>query len=236
MISILIPAYNEAKRIGGTIEAIVKFFDSQKIDYEIVVAVDGTKDRTREVVESFAKNNKRIILSFEENRSGKGAALYRAFRSSHGSRIVFADADNASQPEELLKLANALDGCDVAWGTRNARGTESGKSQPLWRYFLGRVYGWYIQFLFLIPFYDVQSGYKAFKREVLEEVFPKMKVLWMEYDLELLARILNRKYNINHVPITWSHVEGSPSFNIVEHLSRMPFIAIKIRLITMFEK
>lgn len=232
MISILVPAYNEEKRIGGTLESISNFFDSKGTDYEIVVAVDGVSDRTKEIVESHMQRNKKITLTFEQGRSGKGGALLRAFKHSKGDKIVFADADGASGPEEIFKLAKELDSIDVAWGFRIYKDDKN--KPPWWRILLGKTYGYMIMIVFLSKFYDVQSGYKAFRRNVLENVFSKVKSLGIEYDLELLVRIRKAGYKIKQPKIYWKHVEGSPSYEPIPHIYTYTRELIRIKLRTLF--
>jgi glycosyltransferase involved in cell wall biosynthesis len=231
MISILVPAYNEEKRISGTLEKMSRFFEANKIDYEVVVAVDGSKDSTKSIVERMAANNERIRMTYNEGRSGKGGALLRAFQHSKGDKIVFADADNAAVPEELAKLANELDKYDVAWSRRVSKDADK---QPLSRTILGKIYGYLVMIVFLSKFYDIQSGYKAFRREVLENVFPKVKSLGIEYDLELLVRIKKAGYSISQTEIYWKHVEGSPSFRFTSHIFTYSREMLKIRLRTLF--
>ncbi|HLD56846.1 MAG TPA: glycosyltransferase [archaeon] len=232
MISIIMPAYNEEKRVGRTIKDIADFFEAKNQDYEIVVAVDGCKDRTREVVERFSKNNGKVRLSYKDGRSGKGGALLRGFLYSKGEKIVFADADGAADPEQLLKLANCLDKYDVAWGKRIFGSKED--EPPLYRVIVGKSYGFITMFLFFSRFYDVQSGYKAFRRDVLEEVFPKLKTLGIEYDIDLLANVRKAGYRIRQLNILWRHVEGSPSYNPINHFYTFAKELIKIRVRTLW--
>lgn len=232
MISVLIPAYNEEKRISKTLDLLINFFDASGEDYEIVVAVDGCRDRTREVVEDYAKKHDAVKMAYQEGRSGKGGALYRAFRNSTGDRIVFADADSASGPEEVYGLAKQLDTCDVAWGYRAYYGMAD--RQPWWRTAIGKIWGYLIMVVFLSRFYDVQSGYKAFRRRVLENVFPKVRSLGIEYDLELLTRIRKAGYAIRQPKILWKHVEGSPSYNAFSHMFTYLRELIRIRIRTLF--
>ncbi len=230
MISIIIPAYNEENRISSTLSSISIFFDSKHIDYEIVVAVDGCKDRTKEVVDGFCKKNHKIKLTYNEGRSGKGGALLRGFLNSKGDKIVFADSDSAASPEELLKLTKLLDSYDVAWGRRKFKNKQD--APPIYRSVIGRSYGCITMLLFLSRFYDVQSGYKAFRRNVLEDVFPKLKTLGIEYDLDLLTQIRKGGYKIVQPPIWWKHVEGSPSYNAIDHFYTYTKEMMRIRLRT----
>ena len=228
MISIIIPAYNEENRISGTLQSISDFFEDKGVDYEVVVAVDGCRDRTREVVEGFCKRNKKIKLTYKDGRSGKGGALLRGFLNSKGDKIVFADSDNAAKAEELLKLADALDRYDVAWGRRRFRYKKD--NPPLYRSLIGKSYGYISMFVFFSRFYDVQCGYKAFRKRVLDEVFPKVKTLGIEYDLDLLTRIRGAGYKIVRPDIWWRHVEGSPSYNPINHFFTYTKELLKIRL------
>lgn len=232
MISILIPAYNEEKRIASTLRELSSFFGG-KPDYEIVVAVDGCVDRTREVVNEFAKKDKRIKLSYSEQRSGKGGGLRRAFHESSGDTVVFADADNAARPSEIVKLAESLEDCDVAWGSRSIGESRIERREPVHWELVGKVYGMLAKVFFFSPVIDVQCGYKAFKREVLEDVFDRVQSLGLAYDLDLLMRIKKNGYKIKEVPIVWTHVEGSPTHAALSNSVSMGLEMVRTRFRTL---
>jgi glycosyltransferase involved in cell wall biosynthesis len=234
MLSIIIPAYNEEKRIVSTLDEIISFMGKKKIDYEVVVAADGCVDRTPELVKSFGKKNKRVRMSYSKQRSGKGGGLRRAFRESRGDTIVFADADNAAQPAELLKLVKSLDSCDVAWGSRMVEGAKVKRKQPPHWELVGKSYIVLAKVFFLSPIKDIQCGYKAFKREVLEDTFDEVQSLGLAYDLDLLARVKKHGYKILEIPIVWSHVEGSPSHAAFSNSVHIGLEMIRTRVRTLW--
>ncbi len=232
MISILIPAYNEEKRIASTLQELSGFFGGRP-DYEIVVAVDGCADRTRDIVGEFAKRDKKVKLSYSEQRSGKGGGLRRAFHESSGDVVVFADADNAAKPSEVLKLAESLDRCDVAWGSRMVKGAKVMRNQPPHWEIVGKSYIVLARVFFLSPVKDIQCGYKAFKREVLEDAFDDVQSLGLAYDLDLLMRVKKRGYDICEIPIEWSHVEGSPTHAAFSNSVHIGLEMVKTRVRTL---
>jgi glycosyltransferase involved in cell wall biosynthesis len=203
VISIIIPAYNEEERIQTTIEDLCKNFT--KKSYEIIVSAEDSTDETSNIVKKLMKKNKHIKLlnSNKTIRLGKGKSLQRGFEKSTGKIIVFADADLSANAKELKKLISFLNKYDVAIGSRAVKGSKVKATQI--RKFLGRGFIFGVNLLLNLNIKDTQCGYKAFKRDVLNNVFHKVISSGWEFDVELLWKIKKAKYTIIEVPINWIH-------------------------------
>ena len=189
-LSIIIPAYNKDSEVFEVVSGYVNQLKSQPFDWEIIVVDDASRDKTlREAVRSkkFNGNTHRIkIFSYNLNQ-GKGFALNYGFKQSRGDIIVFADSDldiPASNLEVLLKnLSRSSSDIVIA----SKRHPESVVNYPIFRIFMSKVYQIIIKILFNLNISDTQVGLKAFRREVLENCFPRLVVKQFAFDLELLV-------------------------------------------------
>lgn len=199
MISIIIPAYNEETRLPKTLNMLTDFFRQK--EYEIIVSANNCKDRTEEVVREYSEKNKRIII-LSSKIKGKGLALQRGFNRSKGDIIVFADADNSSGPEEILKLIEETKKYDVAVGSRVIKSLIKIR-QPWKREAFGRMMSLIVRIFFRIGIRDTQCGYKAFRRVALEKVFNSVASKGFEFDVELLYKIKKAGFSTKELPIRW---------------------------------
>ena len=173
-ISIIIPAYNEEKRIGKTIENYLEFFH----DAEIFITMDGCKDRTLDIVKKFAenrdKNNNTVSYIHSDKRLGKGMGLLRAIDHTKGDILVFTDADDATSPSEIFRLINSLDGCDCVIGSRWINGSVIIVKQPIQRRIASRGFNFLVRTMFGLPFKDTQCGAKVLRKEAIKNIFMDM--------------------------------------------------------------
>lgn len=195
-LSVLIPAYNEGKKIRENLEYINKILNLLKLDYEIILINDGSKDNTLEE----SKKVKNIdILTYNKNL-GKGGALKYGFQNSKGNLICFLDADLELDPSlinSFIKIINKKE-ADVIVGSK--RHPKSKINYSLKRKFLSYTYNKFVKLLFRLKVNDTQTGIKLFKREVLERVFPKVSIKGYAFDLELLINA-DKYYKIIEAPI-----------------------------------
>ena len=208
-ISIIVPAYNEQKRIIRTLEAINDYFRNKPLTRQIIVVDDGSSDDTVGVVENIRKeiNNLRVI-TYNPNR-GKGYAIKKGVAESHGEYILFTDADNSTPIEEFEKFYPLLKNNKVVIGSRYVAGSNIVAKQPWSRVLIGRFANMLIQMFILDGVRDTQCGFKAFQHEAAREIFSRMKVNRFGFDIESLAiaRLLN--FGVMEIPVSWCNSEES---------------------------
>ena len=229
-LSIVVPAYNEAERIGGTLKRMLAYFDAQPYTYEILVVSDGSSDDTMEVVEPIAAQRSQVrLLSYAGNR-GKGYAVRYGILRARGERVLFSDADLSTPIEEVEKLASKLDaGYDIAIGSRDVEGSELIKRQSWFREFGGKTFNKIVQALVVPGIRDTQCGFKLFTHISAQCIFGRAQVDHFAFDVEVL--FLARSvfgYRIAEVPVRWQHVEGS-KVRFVRDAVRMAKTVVRIR-------
>ncbi|MDZ7798480.1 MAG: glycosyltransferase [Patescibacteria group bacterium] len=230
-LSIIIPAHNEEKRIGRTLEQYLKAFDKNT---EFWVILNACHDNTLAVVKE--KQNKYSNLRYLDIKEpiNKGGAIREGFKAAQGQYIGFVDADMATSPYEYKKLVNNLKDYDGVMASRYAPGAQA--KRTLTRRFVSRGFRLISKLLFHLPYFDTQCGAKIYKRELIKKILPEMKINNMMFDIELL--VLARKYGfkIKEVPTKWQEIEssallGSP-FKLIKNslLFFKTLIKLKIRL------
>ncbi|MFA4861549.1 dolichyl-phosphate beta-glucosyltransferase [Methanoregula sp.] len=202
--SLVIPAYNEEKRITRLFEAIPGF------NGELIVVCDGT-DRTADVVESIA--GKRTDLNIRclrfDHRLGKGGGVLAGLSAATAPRVGYFDADGSTSIKEMLRLFAMLDSAEAAIGSRWVPGSNLVIRQGLLRRLESRVFNLLIRVLFGLSFHDTQCGAKVFRRSAIGPLLPRMKSRGFEFDVELLWRIHNAGCTIAEVPIEWQNMGDS---------------------------
>lgn len=212
MISIIIPAYNEEKRIQNMLKLYIDYFFNRYSDCEIIVICDG-RDETKEIVKSMAGIYAQIKLFEYASRLGKGGGIIEGFRKSSGNILGFVDADESVSPDQFEKLLGELKNYDCVIASRRLQNSQITKRQPLRRDLSGKIFNIICNILFNLKIKDTQCGAKVFKREVVEKVMPRLKSTGFEFDVELLWRIKMEGFSIKEVPIIWQHVNKS-SFSL----------------------
>ncbi len=229
-ISIVIPAYNEEKRIARTLESYSSFFDKNLDDYEIIVVLNGCKDNTLHVVTSFTRKNKKIkILDFKE-AIGKGKAIIEGFKISDGDLIGFVDADMATTPESFYDLVIKINNYDGIIASRWIKGARVHEKQPLLKRIGSRGFNFLVKILFNMNFKDTQCGAKLFKKNVIKEVLNDLKVTKWAFDVNLLYSIKRKNYKIKEIPTEWKAIKAS-HFNLFKAIPEMFLGLIRLRLL-----
>ena len=202
-ISLILPAYNEARVIHVTVGEAVSYFVSRGLSYEIIVAADGS-DGTREIVREMARGNPALQAIGTPERRGKGLAIREGVALATGNVIGYADADNKVPIEEFDKFRPVLaTGIEAAIGTRRGGATIERK-QPLYRRIGSRGFLWFMQTLVGLPgINDTQCGFKFFQRAAAKEIFRRQKVDAYMFDVEILAIARRLGYRIQQVPVRW---------------------------------
>jgi dolichyl-phosphate beta-glucosyltransferase len=203
-ISLILPAYNEARVIPNTLGEAVRYFDSRRMTYQIIVAADGN-DGTREIVRRMAESNPALSAIGNEKRSGKGLGIRNAVALATGVIIGYADADNKVPIEEFDKFRPVLEsGAEVAIGTRRGEGVAIERAQPLYRQIGSRGFLWFMRTIVGLPgINDTQCGFKFFRHDAAKELFRRQKIDAYMFDVEILAIARRLGYRIQQVPVRW---------------------------------
>ncbi|MBI4342987.1 MAG: glycosyltransferase family 2 protein [Candidatus Omnitrophica bacterium] len=206
-VSVVIPAYNEAKRIGLTLDRIERFFSGQARPFEVIVVDDGSADETSAVVERFcARQPDRFRLLRQGRNAGKGACVRRGMLEATGQLRLFSDADLSTPIEELGKLMAALgEGCDIAIGSRGLPQSELVLRQPKYRELMGQGLNRLLRLMRLTRFHDTQCGFKLFSREAAQAIFARQTIDRYGFDVEILWLAERMGFRIAEVPVRWIH-------------------------------
>lgn len=207
-ISVVIPAYNEEKRIEATLEGVCSFLKRDKKDFEVIVVFDGS-DATPSVVKRFARRNsleRKVRLLVFKRRLGKGGALQQGLASVKGDAVFMIDADYSVPAGEMPKLLDALQENDVAIGSRYLPGSETKISSD--RLLASRAFNFFEKLLFFLPFSDTQCGFKAFRKSALEKLLPKVKAKGFVWDVDMLVQARKLGMRVKEVPIRWKMKGG----------------------------
>jgi dolichyl-phosphate beta-glucosyltransferase len=209
-LSLVIPAYNEEKRLKRSLVEIRKYLDLKKYDSEIIIVDDGSKDRTVEVAsECLDGNDKHRILRLDRNR-GKGHAVKKGMLEAKGCYAVFMDADLSTPIEELDKLMAAFDdGIDVVIGTRKNKCANVQKRQPYFRELLGKGFTLLSNMLVVGGISDFTCGFKGFRNAAGRAIFKRQSIDNWSFDAEILFLARKLGYGIKEVPVTWYDAEGT---------------------------
>jgi len=205
-LTVVIPAYREAARIGGTLEALVEAVDGWGA--EIIVVDDGSDDDTRDTAEKVLSRVERgRVLRFEQNR-GKGAAVRAGALAATGDVIVFMDADLATELDALEPLIRAVDDADVAIGSRTVPGSATTRGTAR-RIVMARCFNVMVRRLMDIPYLDTQCGFKAFRRDAAQRIFTSARSDRFAFDVEILALARANDMAVVEVPVRWTAIEDS---------------------------
>lgn len=232
-VAILIPAYNEEKRIGSTLESYFAFFGDLKtrrlLDFEVIVILNGCKDNTRQVVEKFSRKEL-IILDFEQ--SGKGFAIIEGFKkalSRNNDFIGFVDADGATPPRAFYGLIKNINGYDGIIANRwDKRSLISNRN--LFFRFRSSVFNFVVRSLFFLNHRDTQCGAKLFTRQLIDKIVVKLGSSEWSFDVDLLFYARYFGFKIRSIPTEWNDKKGSKvEFNKAP--GRMFFSVLRLRLV-----
>ena len=210
-LSIIVPAYNEEKRLGATLKRMLAYFDTQGYPFEILVVDDGSTDATVEVASKVAALRPQVRLLAYQPNHGKGYAVRYGMLRAQGERVLFSDADLATPIEEVEKLIARLDeGCDIAIGSRDVAGSQLIKRQSILREMGGRAFNKLVQLIAVPGIHDTQCGFKLFTQAAAQTVFSRCRIDHFAFDVEALylaVRIFDLR--VAEVPVRWMHQEGS---------------------------
>ena len=210
-LSIIIPAYNEAKRISRTLETLQTYLDGKSWGAEVIVVNDGSSDETVAVVESYRSQWNALRLIDNGSNQGKGFSVRNGALVAQGDVILFTDADLSAPITEAPKLVDPIANgeCDVTFGSRAVDRSLIGVHQSPFRETSGRIFNLFVQGLTGLPFKDTQCGFKAFRRGIAVPVFERQTIMGFGFDPEILYIAKKRGLRLREIPVRWDHVEGT---------------------------
>jgi dolichyl-phosphate beta-glucosyltransferase len=210
-LSVIIPAYNEEKRLPKTLREISDYLRKQNFESEIIVVSDGSTDRTCEVVEGVKSEIKNLELICEKINRGKGYGVKIGMLNARGKYRLFTDADNSTPISEIEKFWPEFEkGADVVIASRDIKGAILDPPQPLFRRFVGEVFKYLRKIIVgLWEVQDTQCGFKCFKGETAEKIFPKCEIERFAFDPEILLLAKKMGFKIKEVPVYWKNDLGS---------------------------
>jgi dolichyl-phosphate beta-glucosyltransferase len=203
-ISLVIPAYNEAERIVGTVTDALEYFARKGLTSEIIVSADGT-DNTRERVSALAATRPGIVILGSRERRGKGRGIREGVARATGDVIGFSDADNKTPIDELDKVLPLLtDGADLVIGSRAGKAALIERPQKLYRRIGSRGFALFMHAAVgLNGIADTQCGFKFFRGDVARDLFTRQQIDGYMYDVEILYLAKCAGYRLEQVPVRW---------------------------------
>lgn len=238
-LSIVIPAYNEEKRIGPTLDAVLRFLKIQNYHAEVIVVDDGSSDNTAskvsERVPAYREAGHELRVLINTPNRGKGYSVKRGLTDATGEVLLFTDADLSSPITEAPKLIGpiAQRRADVTFGSRALNPELIGVHQPRMRELGGAVFNLCMRTITGLKFKDTQCGFKAFRREAALPVFALQRVERFGFDPEVLYIAKKQGNRLLEVPVVWNHCEGGElqnKMNYVRDSINMFADLIRIRL------
>ncbi len=214
-LSIIIPAFNEGKRIGASLEAVEAFLAKQSYPAEVFIVNDCSLDDTKTVVEEFVKNKPQFNIINNLSNMGKGAAVQKGMMMAHGQFRLFADADMSTPIEEVEKFLeyadpkNGAEKFDVVIGSRRVAGAQIDVRQPIHREAAGRFFSLIVRVLAVRGFLDTQCGFKLFSADAANNIFPRLTIHRFGFDVEALYIAHKFGYKMREAPVFWKDAPGS---------------------------
>jgi dolichyl-phosphate beta-glucosyltransferase len=219
LLSIIIPAHNEETRLPRSLEQVFAFLKQQNYEAEVLVIENGSSDRTLEIAQAFAEQQRGLRVIHESGR-GKGLAVRTGMLEARGQYRFMCDADLSMPIEEVNKfLPPALSDFDVAIGSREIHGAIR-YDEPFYRHFGGRLINLLIRVLILPRLQDTQCGFKCFRADVADNLFRRQRLDGWSFDIEVLYLAERDGARIVEVPIHWYYRTES-KVNAVRDAFRM---------------
>ena len=233
-LSIIIPLYNEEKRLSQSLKKLEKFIkQNQKKKIEIIFVSDGSTDKTNKIISLFIKERKKIIKSFlikYKKNVGKGYAIKKGILNSKKEWVLICDADMSVNPKQFNTWyynKKIIDKNEAYFGSR--RHEKSNIKTSIIRKSLGLLFIIFIRLLFLIKLKDSQCGFKVFHRSYALKIFNKISSYRFAFDVELIILLKKFKIKIIELPLKWVHMDGS-KLNLFYDMPKMIYDLIIIRL------
>lgn len=209
IVSIVIPAFNEAGRIGDSIQKIDEFLQRSLLSAELIVVDDGSADTTSSIVRAAKPRNLRLLQNNENH--GKGYSVRQGVLAATGQYVLFTDADLSAPIEEMNKLLEVAmhEGADVVIGSRAVDRRYIEKHQSRGRELGGIAFNLMVRVFLGLRLHDTQCGFKLFNRAKTRHAFEELTTFGFGFDAELLFLAKRQGLSIREIPVRWSHSEGS---------------------------
>lgn len=211
-ISVIIPAYNEEKRLPSTLQKVAEYLEGASFTFaEILIVDDGSGDGTAAMAEAFARARPYVRVLRNPGNRGKGYSVRHGMLEAKGEWALFTDADLSSPIEELEKLAAAVDreNAAIAFGSRAIDRSLVGVHQPAFREYAGRFFNIVMRSLMNLPFHDTQCGFKLFRRDAATAIFSRQRLERFGFDVEILFLAQRLGLRAVETPVRWNDVAGS---------------------------
>lgn len=215
-LSVVIPAYNEERRLPPNLNHILDYLRRQSYSYEVIVVDDGSTDRTVARIRAVAQGSG-CVRVIENPHYGKGFTVRTGMLAAKGDIVLFTDADLSTPIKELARLLPYFEqGYDVVIGSREGGDERQRVGEPFYRHLQGRVFNYVVQLLAVPGIQDTQCGFKAMRREVAHDLFPRLRIhdgsagpvvgsMVTGFDVELLFLALKHDYAVQEVPVEWHY-------------------------------
>ena len=208
LVSIVIPAFNEAGRIIATLERVVGYVAGQSYRWEVLVVDDGSTDDTASLVRKWTSQQPGVRIESTPHK-GKGGAVRHGMLCSAGVYRFACDADLAMPIEGLAAFLEGMqEGYDIVIGSRQIEGAQR-FNEPALRHLMGRIFNWWVRALVLGGFQDTQCGFKCFRSEAADELFALQRTGGFGFDVEILYLAAKKDMRVLEIPIDWYHQRDS---------------------------
>ena len=229
-LSIVIPAFNEEKRILPTLESINNYLSRQDYKSEIIVVDDGSSDNTVDIVKSFIQDDKSANILLNGRNRGKGFSVRNGILSAKGEYIFFTDADLSTPIEEIEKCLPFLEhDNDIVIGSRGLVDSDIVIHQPWYREMMGKTFNVFVSLILMKGITDTQCGFKGFKKEAVKPIFDNCLIEGFSFDVEIIYLAKKNGFTIKEIPVRWINSELS-KVSPLKHSIQMFADLIKIKL------
>lgn len=219
-LSIVIPAFNEERRIGPTLESLVGYLGRQPYAWEVLVVDDGSSDGTLSESAKWSQKDERVRIEAGVH-AGKGWAVRRGMLAATGEYRFMCDADLAMPIEQLGTFLDRMtDGYHIVVGSRQIAGARR-FNEAAGRHLRGRVFNWTVRLLAVRGFDDTQCGFKCFRGDVADELFMLQRAKGLGFDVEILFLALKKDMRVLEIPIDWYHQRESKVRPVMDSLSML---------------
>jgi len=209
-LSLIIPAYNEEARLGRMLNQYLPFFNARYAEgYEVLVIVNGSRDRTEDVVREYARMYSHVRYIVDPRPIGKGGAIMLGFAQARGRLVGYVDADGATPPEAFQELVEHIGTAGAIIASRWMPGAQISVQQPFKRRLASRLFNTFVHLLFGLRISDTQCGAKLLTREAVQAILPHIGITQWAFDVDLLFQLRRAGFAIIEIPTTWRDVSGS---------------------------
>lgn len=209
MLSIIVPVYNEEKRLPACLTALQNYSQKNPHVLEVILACDGSTDRTPDIFREMVGNDPRFHMVMSAQNKGKGFAVKQGFLQARGDEVLFSDVDLSTPIECVEMLLPHLATHDVVIGSRKLPGTIVDRRQPFIRRTISLGGDIVRKLFFLSSIYDTQCGFKLFRKKSIEKILPHVSINRFAFDIELLVIAQEQGLTVKEVAVPWQHNDQS---------------------------